>query len=79
MLLEFKTCALPISFMIFSQTVSADGSLTNVYQKGFELAEQTYKQSADAWNGTTDKEINQDSKKDPAANTIDVNNEDGKK
>lgn len=40
------------AFMIFSQTVSADGSLTGVYQKSVELAEQTYQQSADAWSGT---------------------------
>lgn len=32
---------------MFSQTVSADGSIRSVYQKGFELAEQTYQQSAD--------------------------------
>lgn len=41
-----------VAFMVFSQTVSADGSLTNVYQQGFELAEQTYKQSANAWSGS---------------------------
>lgn len=40
------------AFMMFSQVVSADGSLTDVYSKGMELAEQTYKQSADAWNGS---------------------------
>jgi hypothetical protein len=39
------------AFLVFSQTVSADGSLAGVYQKSYELAEQTYKQSADAWNG----------------------------
>jgi hypothetical protein len=32
--------------LFFSQTVSADTSITGVYQKSFELAEQTYKQSA---------------------------------
>lgn len=36
------------AFMVFSQTVSADGSLTDVYQKGVLLAEETYKQGADA-------------------------------
>jgi hypothetical protein len=30
---------------------SADGSLTDVYAKSFQLAEQTYEQSAAAWNG----------------------------
>lgn len=46
-----------IAFMVFSQTVSADGSLTNVYQKSFELAEQTYNQGALAWNGTPTQSI----------------------
>ncbi len=32
--------------LFFSQTVSADTSITGIYQKSFELAEQTYKQSA---------------------------------
>lgn len=35
-----------VAALFFSQTVSADSSFTNVYQKSFELAEQTYKQSA---------------------------------
>ncbi len=39
------------AFLVFSQTVSADGSLSGVYEKGFEVAEQTYKQSAEAFNG----------------------------
>lgn len=42
---------LMFAFLMFSQTVSADGSLAGVYQRSFELAEQTYKQGADAWNG----------------------------
>ena len=37
------------AFLVFSQTVSADGSLTDVYEKSFQLAEQTYQQSADAF------------------------------
>jgi len=40
-----------LAFFVFSQTVSADGSLIGVYARSVELAEQTYKQSADAWNG----------------------------
>ena len=39
------------AFLVFSQTVSADGSLTDVYAKSFQLAEQTYEQGAAAWNG----------------------------
>jgi predicted anti-sigma-YlaC factor YlaD len=42
---------LVLAFLVFSQTVSADGSLAGVYTTGFELAEQTYKQGADAWSG----------------------------
>ena len=40
-----------VAFLVFSQTVSADGSLTDVYLKSYALAEQTYKQGADAWSG----------------------------
>jgi hypothetical protein len=42
---------LMFAFLVFSQTVSADGSLSDVYAKSFQLAEQTYEQSAAAWNG----------------------------
>lgn len=66
-----------MAFMIFSQTVSADGSLTNVYQKSFELAEQTYKQSADAWNGK-ETDLNQNPKQEPVAGTTYVDNEEKK-
>ena len=53
---------LAFAFLVFSQTVSADGSLTGVYQKSVELAEQTYQQSAEAWKG-------QAPAPQPAANT----------
>lgn len=39
------------AFLVFSQTVSADGSLSDVYAKSFQLAEKTYEQSAAALNG----------------------------
>ena len=39
------------AFLVVSQTVSADGSLTDVYAKSYQLAEQTYEQGAAAWNG----------------------------
>jgi len=42
---------LMFAFLVFSQTVSADGSLTDVYAKSYQLAEQTYEQGAAAWNG----------------------------
>lgn len=39
------------AFLVFSQTVSADGSLSGVYKQGMQLAETTYQQSADALKG----------------------------
>jgi hypothetical protein len=42
---------LMFAFLVVSQTVSADGSLTDVYTKSYELAEQTYKQGAEALGG----------------------------
>lgn len=38
-----------LAFFVFS----AEGSFGNVYQKSFELAEQTYKQGTEIWNGET--------------------------
>lgn len=43
---------LTFAFFLFSQTVSADGSISGMYQKSFELAGQTYQQSADVMFGT---------------------------
>jgi hypothetical protein len=65
------------AFMFFSQTVSADGSFTNVYQKSVELAEETYKQSAEAWNGGP-KAADQSVKQDPVTGTTFVDNEEKK-
>jgi hypothetical protein len=65
-----------IAFMVFGQTVSANGSITDVYQKGFELAEQTYLQSADAWNGNSSE--NQIQKQEPTNGTTYVTNEEQK-
>lgn len=49
------------AFLVFSQTVSADGSLAGVYAKSVELAEQTYKQGADAFGaGSTDSRQSQE-------------------
>jgi hypothetical protein len=39
------------AFLVFSQTLSADGSISSVYQRGFELAEQTYTQSSEVLSG----------------------------
>ena len=62
------------AFLVFSQTVSADGSLQGVYQKSFELAEQTYQQSANVWNGT---KIEQQSNQEPVSGTY-INSEENK-
>lgn len=53
--------------LIFSQTVSADGSISGMYQKSFELAGQTYKQSADIMFG--EKAAEQKSKQEPIQGT----------
>lgn len=37
---------LVFAFMVLTQTVSADGSISGAYQKSFELAQQTYKESS---------------------------------
>lgn len=45
------------ALFVFSQTVSADGSLSGVYTRSFELAERTYRQSADAWRGVPEADV----------------------
>jgi hypothetical protein len=52
-----------LAFMIVTQTVSADGSISGAYQKSFELAEQTYKESSGIVFG--DKTIEQKSNQEP--------------
>ena len=39
------------AFLFVTQAVSADGSLSDVYAKSAKLAEQTFEQSANVWNG----------------------------
>jgi len=68
---------LMFAFLMFSQTVSADGSLTGVYQKSFELAEQTYQQGADAWNGKPTG-LNQAPRQESITGTRTVENEEKK-
>lgn len=68
---------LVLAFFVFSQTVSADGSLSGVYQKSVELAEATYQQSADAWNGKSSSST-EATRRDPITGTTDVGNEDNK-
>lgn len=40
------------AFLVFSQSVSTDGTLSDVYSKSFALAEQTYQQGAGVWTGS---------------------------
>lgn len=68
---------LTFAFLVFSQTVSADGTLAGVYQTSVELAEQTYQQGADAWNGKP-VDVNQVPKLDPITGTTNVSNEEKK-
>lgn len=68
---------LMVAFMVFSQTVPADGTFTNVYKKSVELAETTYEQSAEAWQGGTTVD-GSSPKQDPVSGTRFVDNEGNK-
>jgi hypothetical protein len=62
-----------IAFLTFSQTVSADGSLSDVYAKSYQLAQQTYQQGAQVLNEATGNEpvpVAQE----PVSGTSEVNN-----
>ncbi len=43
---------LMFAFLFISQSVSSDGSLTDIYSKTFHVAEQTYRQSAEAFGSS---------------------------
>lgn len=61
-----------LAFFMFSQTVSADGSIAGVYQESVQLAKQTYQQGADVWNGKAAAE--QAPNQDPVTGTVPVSN-----
>lgn len=66
---------LMLAFFIFSQTASADGTISGVYFKGLELAEQSYNQGASAFrNG----QANQPNSGEPVSGATYVDNGDGK-
>ena len=65
------------AFLVFSQTVSADGSLTDVYQKSYRACRANLPAKPDAWNGKPADE-NQNSKQDPVTGTTYVDNEEKK-
>jgi anti-sigma factor RsiW len=56
---------LVFAIMVLTQTVSADGSLSGMYQKSFELAGQTYKQGADIVLGGKPAEVAPPSNQEP--------------
>ena len=66
-----------VAFLVFGESVSAGSAFPNVYQKGLELAEQTYHQSADAWSGRP-VEINQNPNTQQPVNGTPVVNEEQK-
>lgn len=51
--------------LILSQTVSADGSISGMYKKSFELAEQTYKQGADIFGNESSPQPQSKSNEEP--------------
>lgn len=42
---------LMFAFLFLSQAVSTDGSISDIYTKSFQVAEQTYRQSSEAFRG----------------------------
>ena len=60
-----------IAFLTFSQTVSADGTLSDVYTKSYQLARQTYQQGAQVLNEATGSESGTSSQ-EPAPGTVEV-------
>lgn len=63
-----------VAVLVFGQTVSADGTFGGVYQRGYELAEQTYQQSADALSGDDSKSEKKQNNQEPTKGTF-VDNE----
>jgi anti-sigma factor RsiW len=59
-----------IAFLFFNQTVSADGSISGIYQKSFELAGQTYKQGTEIMLGGEKTETPQKTKQEPVEGTF---------
>ncbi|MGI8470478.1 MAG: anti-sigma factor family protein [Pyrinomonadaceae bacterium] len=57
--------------LVLSQTATADGSISGMYQKGFELAEQTYKQGAGVMMG--EKIVEPQTNQEPVQGTTYVN------
>ncbi|MEO8072822.1 MAG: zf-HC2 domain-containing protein [Acidobacteriota bacterium] len=75
---QLAPIALILAFaaLFFSQTVSADGSIAGMYQKGFELAGQTYREGTSIMLGDG-KQIEQKTSQEPISG-IYVNHEESK-
>ncbi len=67
---------LTFAVLIFSQTVSADSSISGIYEKSFEMAGQTYRQGADIMLG--ENKIEMKSSQEPIQGTY-VNDEEIKR
>lgn len=67
---------LTFAVLIFSQTVSADSSISGIYEKSFEMAGQTYRQGADIMLG--ENKIEMKSSQEPIQGTY-VNDEGNKR
>ncbi|CAN5430153.1 hypothetical protein BH10ACI1_BH10ACI1_25220 [soil metagenome] len=65
------------AFLVFSQTVSADGTVSGIYQKSYELAGQTYQQSHDAVFGEEKKPSEKKTNQEPIQGRF-VNDEENK-
>jgi hypothetical protein len=61
------------AFLVFGQTSTADGSISGMYQKSFELAEQTYKQGAGVMLGGTGSVTEPKTNQEPISGTKYVN------
>ncbi len=66
---------LAFAFLMFGETVSADGTISGVYKRSFELAGQTYQQSSAVWKGTQAEPV---AINEPITGTDHINNEERK-
>ncbi|CAN5277677.1 hypothetical protein BH20ACI2_BH20ACI2_01270 [soil metagenome] len=66
---------LAFAFLMFGETVSADGTISGIYQRSVELAGQTYQQSSAVWSGKPAEPVTAG---DPIAGTTYINNEEQK-
>ena len=62
-----------IAVLTFSQTVSADGTLSDAYAKSYQLARQTYQQGAQVLNEATGNESST-TNQEPVTGTTEVEN-----